>query len=96
MGLWILKKSDHNLLYIEQRKSWKSVFKNKREEIFNFNDQEGFKRFVQETSTNDALKHCFDDESEDVEVSSKRWLKILNNIIKTSFRTIRIRKQENK
>ena len=89
-----IKKSDHNLLYLEVRKSWKSVVKNKREEIYNYNDEEGFQRFVKETSTNAALKHCFDDENEDIDESSKRWLKVVNDIIRKSFKKIRIGKHK--
>ena len=89
-----IKKSDHNLLYLEVKKCWKSSVKNNREEIYNFNDEEGFDRFAERTVENDALKHCFDDECEDIEVSSNRWLKIVNGLIRKSFKKIRIGKHK--
>jgi hypothetical protein len=93
-GTLNIKKSDHNLLYLEIRKSWKTFIKQPREEIYNFNDNEGFNNFVEKTETSEALRHCFDDEEEDIDVSSKRWLKIINDIIRVSFRKIRIGKHK--
>ena len=91
-GALNIKKSDHNLLYLEVRKSWKTFVKQPREEIFNFNDDEGFDNFVEKTEANEALINCFDDEEEDINASSKRWLRIINDIIRVSFRKVRIGK----
>ena len=57
-GVVNIKNSDHNLLYIEVAKRWKTFVGNKREEIFNFNDEEGFSKFVVETAENPALRSC--------------------------------------
>ena len=89
-----IKNSDHNLLYIEVEKKWTTVIGNKREEIFNFNDDDGLKKFIADTSTNEALKNCFDDDQEDIEISSARWIKNINSSIKKCFRKIRIGKKK--
>jgi hypothetical protein len=51
------------------------------------------KDFIDKTKDNSALIHCFDDVDEDIDISSKRWLKIVNALIKTAFRKIRIGKE---
>ena len=93
-GIVNIKESDHNLIYIEVMKKWKTFVGNKREEIFNFNDEEGHVKFVAETNENQALRNCFEDENEDVEISSRRWLKLLNTSIKSCFRKIRVGKHK--
>ena len=62
--------------------------------MFNYKNSDDFEKFVQKTDENEDLKHCFDDVTEDLEKSSKIWLKILNNTIKTSFTKIRIKKTQ--
>ena len=89
-----IKNSDHNLLYIEVAQKWKTFVGNKREEIYNFNDDEGHEKFIADTSENPALRHFFDDENEDLEVSSSRWLKLVNSSIKSCYRKIRIGKKK--
>ena len=91
-GVVNIKNSDHNLLFIEVDLKWKTFLGNKREEIFNFNDDEGLKKFIDDTSDNPAMRLCFDNENEDLDVSSSRWLRLVNSSIKTSFRKIRIGK----
>ena len=41
-GVTNVKKSDHNLIFLEIDRRWRTFLKRKREEIFNFNDSEGF------------------------------------------------------
>ena len=67
---------------------------NNRTEIFNFKDEEGFRNFVLLTDKNPELADCFSDEEEDIDISSKRWLKIMNKIIGKSFRKIRLGKSK--
>ena len=89
-----VKKSDHNLLYLEVNREWKTFVKEKRIEIFNFNDEDGFKKFFKETDDNIALRNAFKNENEDFEIASKKWLKILNSCIFKSFKKIRIGKHK--
>ena len=88
------KESDHRTILLDVDWKWKmsKPETQKRLEIYNFNDPESFDNFVRVTSDNLHLRNCFEDDNEDVEVASKRWLKILNDIIKTTFSKIRIKK----
>ena len=72
----------------------KHLEKEQRVEVFNYKSTESFEKFIQLTEENRDLKHCFDDDTEDVETSSKRWLKILKTSIKSSFNKIRIKKNQ--
>ena len=89
-----VKKSDHNLIYLELNREWKTYVQKKRIEIFNFNDDDGFKRFFIETENNLALRNAFNCENEDLETASKKWLKILNACIYKSFKKIRVGKHK--
>ena len=53
-----VKKSDHNLIYLEVNREWKTFVKKKRIEIFNFNDDDGFKKFFTETDDNPCTQKC--------------------------------------
>ena len=63
-----------------------------RIEISNFKDDENFKKFTYLTDKNDVFKGLFNDEKEDIEVSSQKWLKNVNKVISSTFRKIRIKK----
>ena len=89
-----IKKSDHNLIYLEVDREWKTNVKKKRIEIYNFNDDEGFKKFYKETEDNLALRNAFENDNEDIETASKKWLKILNSCIYKSFKKIRVGKHK--
>ena len=45
------------------------------------------------TESDDDLKNCFND-CTDVNKAADKWLKILNNLIKKSFKKIRIKQQK--
>ena len=91
-GVTSIKNSDHNLIYLEIDRKWKTSEKKARIEIFNYNDEEGFDKFRKETEDNPVLKYAFEDESEDLEISSKKWLKEINSCIRKSFKKVRIGK----
>ena len=63
--------------------------------MFNFIDDQDFITYQKMTEDNEELLKCFDDERENVNVSSKRWLKIFNNILHRSFKKVRICKNKN-
>ena len=60
--------------------------------MFNFNDNEDFITYHKVTENNEELLNCFDDEN--INVSSKRWLKIFTNILYRSFKKVRICKNK--
>ena len=88
-----VKESDHRTLILEIKYTWNSSSykKDERREIFNYKNTEDFKTFQSISEDNQHLNHCFDNTNEDIEESSKRWLKIVKNLIKYSFKKIRIK-----
>ena len=89
-----VKVSDHNTLILNLNIRWNSSEKiNNREEIFNFRNAEQFQRFEMHTESDDDLKNCFND-CTDVNKAADKWLKILNNLIKKSFKKVRIKQQK--
>ena len=89
-----IKESDHNTLILEININWKTEINEPEErlEIFNFKNVENFNRFIKLSSENDDLKSLFNDENEDVEKSSQKWLKTVNKIISASFSKIRLKR----
>ena len=89
-----VKPSDHNTLILELDIRWNSNEKEeKRQEIYNFKNEEQFQRFEMLTESDKDLKNCFKD-CTDVNAAANRWLKILNSLIKKSFKKIRIKQQK--
>ena len=90
------KESDHRTIVVELNIKWNAETSTKEErvEVFNYRNEENFAKFVSLTNDNNDLLHCFDDQNEDFEKSSKRWLKILKNIIKSSFTKTRVKKKK--
>ena len=64
-----------------------------RKEILNYNNKEDFETFINLTNDSKQLRTCFDNEKEDLEIASKRWLKFLKLILKASFSKIRVKKE---
>ena len=94
IGQKSVKVSDHNTLMLELNIRWNSGdMKEMRQEIFNFNNEENFKRFEMLTESNDDLIQCFD-KCDDLNLAANRWLKMVNNMIKKSFKKVRIKKQK--
>ena len=88
------KESDHNTLILEINQEWNSSTKQMetRQEILNYKNKEDFDTFVKLTSDSEDLRACFNDDTEDLETSSKKWLKSLKIILKASFSKLRIKK----
>ena len=86
------KESDHRTIVIELNVNLNPACPSERIEHFDYKNTESFERFIELTANNSDLENCFDDcdSSEDLENSSKRWLKIMKNLIKMSFREIRV------
>ena len=92
----LVKESDHRTMILELNLKWNSESKmhEKRKEVWNYKNDVDFEKFKTLTESDKDLNKCFDDENEDLEESSKRWLKLVNNIIKRAFRKIRIKKNK--
>ena len=93
-GNKVIKESDHNTLILELNINWKKVVDDpvERIEIFNYNHEENFKKYVNLSNENEVLKSLFNDESEDLDVSSQKWLKTVNKIISCSFSKVRVKR----
>ena len=92
----VVKESDHRTMILELDFRWNSEFKikEKRKEVWNYKNDADFETFKKLTENDEDLSRCFDNENEDLEESSKRWLKLVNNIIKRAFKKIRIKKNK--
>ena len=91
-GVKNIKESDHNNLIMEINANWNTSVShaNERMEIYNYRKKDDFENFKVATEVNADLLNCFDDPDEDLNISANRWLSTLNEIIKKSFKRIRI------
>ena len=85
----MLTESDHNPIICEFSQLWSDshIEENGRYEIFQFNDQDGAKKFNEMTSSS-TLSNCIKDGN--VKQSAKKWMKVFNNCLHRSFKKIRI------
>ena len=94
-----IKESDHNMLELKINIKWQTTANSEKEgrtEIYNYKNTDDFKKFCEATENNDELKSLFaDDDEEDLNISATKWLTTINQIIKSSFQKIRIKKQRN-
>ena len=89
-----IKESDHNLLILHLNLRWSSLNKSNRIEIYNFKKEEDFKSFQANTENNEDLLNCLEDFS-DFNLACNKWLKTFNEIIRKSFKKIRLVKSKN-
>ena len=89
-----VKESDHNTLILELNINWKTMVDDpvERIEIFNYNQEEDFKKYIILSNENEDLKSLFLDENEDLDHSSQKWLRTVNKIISCSFSKVRIKR----
>ena len=88
------KESDHRTILVDIKHSHSKPIQrasDQREEVYDFQNKANFDKFVEATTSNNDLETCFDNPDEDIEISSNKWLKLVNNLIKKSFNKIRIR-----
>ena len=90
-----VKESDHNVMILDIIANWKTSIEetSDRIEIYNYQNNDDFEMFRNETENNEQLRDCYKDENEDLEIASKRWLSIVNKNIIKCFKKIRIKKQ---
>ena len=84
-----VKESDHNVIVTEFNIETKREKKEKLE-IYNLKNKECQRKFKNYTSDSKMLSTVFDDENEDIDVLTKRFMKKLDGAIAMSFRKIRI------
>ena len=85
----VLTESDHNPIICKFSQLWSDshIEEKGRYEIFQFNDQDGAKKFNEMTSSS-TLSNCIKDGN--VKQSAKKWMKVFNNCLHRSFKKIRI------
>ena len=88
--------SDHNVLITKFKLKWHTHKKHDKNEMYNMKNTKGQAMFKHETSNTEYLASSFDDEDEDLEVSTTKFIKILNNLIKKCFLKIRISDRSDK
>ena len=78
-----LKESDHNVMIIEIKTNWTTIAseENKREEIYNYKNEEDFENFRNVTEHNEELLKLFDEPDEDPEETANKWLSEVNKIM---------------
>ena len=81
--------SDHNILFCKFSVMFNKKPKKIRKEFFKFKCEEGRKKFLEKTSLNTHFTSCFNN-SENIEVSSKKFYKTLMRSFHTCFKKVRI------
>ena len=93
----ITKESDHNVLISKFNFKWNRRIKQKRIELYNLKNKECQKKFTEVTNSRSChLSQIFDDEKEDLNTSTKKFIKRLDEIIKICFKKIRIKEKTDK
>ena len=88
--------SDHNVLITKFKLNWHTSKQQERNEMFNLENKQGQTRFKHETSNNKYISSLFDDETKDLEVSARRFIRRLDKLIQLSFKKIRITNKPDK
>ena len=88
--------SDHNVLITKFNLNWHTHKKHDKNEMYNLKNKQGQAKFKRETSNTQYLTSSFDVENEDLEVSTTKFIKRLNNLIKKCFKKIRITDRSDK
>ena len=71
--------------------SWNKTKHINRIEMYNFKDSEGLLKFKSMTSKNTFLSEVFDDNTKDITVKTKQFLKRFGFCLSKSFKKIRIK-----
>ena len=88
--------SDHNVLVTKFKFKWHKNKTHEKNEIYNLKNKQGQAKFKEETSNNNYLSSVFEDEEEDLEESTNKFIKRLNKLIKKCFKKIRVTKRSDK
>jgi hypothetical protein len=80
--------SDHHVMIASFGLSWNNEVPQK-EDLFNFKDKDSLKKFKYETTNTSKLSEVFDSDS-DLEVQTKKFLKLLKRSIHKCFKKVKI------
>ena len=82
--------SDHNSIITKFNINWTKKERPCRQEIFNFKDMVGQRKFKEMTSNSTKLSSIFDTQ-DSIEVQSKKFLKQLSKMLHQCFKKIRVK-----
>ena len=86
-----VKESDHNSLINQIKVDWNKKINTKPVEIYNLKDPVGLKKFRDMTTQDIFLSEVFNDESKNISVKTKQFLKRLGFVLSKCFRKISIK-----
>ena len=81
--------SDHNVMLSKFSLTMPKDEPKKRIEVFNFKDRSNEEKFKETTSSTPSLSKVFDT-TEDVNIQTQKFLKILDKYIRKSFKKVRL------
>ena len=87
--------SDHNSLITQVKVDWNKKRNVKPVEIYNLKDPAGLKKFREMTTRDNFLSEVFNEESKDISVKTKQFIKRLRYVISQCFRKVRIKQTKN-
>ena len=90
-----IKESDHNSIITKVNVSLIITKNTNTVEMYNFKDNEGLLKFKNMTSKNTILSEVFEDNSKDISVKTKQFLKRLGFCPSKSFKKISIKQTKN-
>ena len=82
------KESDHNSIITKINVKWNKTTNIHRLEMYNFKDSEALMKFKQMTSNNNFLSEVFDDDTKDISIKTKQFLKRFGFCLSKSFKKI--------
>ena len=94
-GVKRIVESDHNMLICKTKVKWCTKKKKVRKEIFNYNSEEGRRKFKKILDNSNTLMKCFKT-MESFETQCTKWFKRLIKIIRRCFRKIKITNKRHK
>ena len=86
-----VKESDHHTIITEISVKWNKKKNMKTVEIYNLKDKEGLKKFKDMTNKDSFLSEVFEDETKNISVKTKQFVKRLGYCLSQCFRKIRIK-----
>ena len=86
-----VKESDHNSIVTKVKINWNKMKNNNPVEMYNLKDLDGLKRFKEMTGKDSFLSEVFSDESKNISVKTKYFIKRLGFVLSKCFRKIRLK-----
>ena len=86
-----IKESDHNSIVTKVKVKWNKIKNIKPVEIYNLKDTEGLKKFKEMTGRDHFLSEVFTNETKNISVKTKYFIKRLGFVLSQCFKKIRIK-----